>query len=185
MVKEVFSGLVKILSKISVKIILVTASLISIFLLSAPESILAFFGVESLRNSHKATIGLTFLISSTVVILIALISAWNWAWDSFRSWQAFSGKDARRRLDAIGDWNRSLIRQLYEAPTHSQKLPLQNANVQALLSENVIAHSPLGDVLGFDCVLQPWVVQYLDKHKNYLASITKFDKPYRIESPFL
>lgn len=185
MVKEVFSGLVKILSKISVKIILVTASLISIFLLSAPESILAFFGVEHLRSSHTATIGLTFLISSTIVILMTLIWIWNWAWASLRSWRAFSGKDAKRRLDAIGDWNRSLVRQLYDNPSHSQKLPLQNANVHALLSEKVIAHSPLGDALGFDCVLQPWVVQYLDKHKNYLASMTKFDKPYRIESPFL
>lgn len=185
MMKEIFSGLVNLLSKIPTRIILVAACLISCILLFAPESLLAFLGVENLRHTHKAIIGLMFLISSIVVILVILFGIWNWAWDSFRSWQAFSGKDAKRRLDAIGDWNRSLVRQLYEAPTHSQKLPLQNANVQALLSENVIAHSPLGDVLGFDCVLQPWVVQYLDKHKHYLASIAKFDKPYRIESPFL
>ena len=178
--KEAVAVIWKILAKIPLAMILSSVALFSLFLLVAPESALEFLGVLSLRNAKKAFIGLSFLASLTILI----VQLCTWGWNSFRSWLSFSGRDAKRRLDAIGDWNRALVRQLYEIPSHSQKLPLQNANVQALLSGAVLMTSPLGDVMGFDCALQPWVVKFLDKHKEYLESIKRLDTPFGIKLSF-
>ena len=174
--KEVFAVIWKILAKIPLVMILFSVALISLFLLVAPEPLLEFLGVLSLRHTKKAIIGLAFL--SSLTILIVQLCAWGL--NSFRSWLSFSGRDAKRRLDAIGEWNRALVRQLYETPSHSQRLPLQSANVQAMLSEHIIINANLGDGLEFDCVLQPWVVEFLDKHKRYLESIKKFDEPFEV-----
>ena len=85
----------------------------------------------------------------------------------------------------MSDWSKSLIRQMYEIRSHAQKLPLQNANVTALIQMHIIGRAELGNMSGFDCVLQPWVVKYLDTHPKYVAQIKKFDKPFVIqESPF-
>ena len=53
-----------------------------------------------------------------------------------------------------------------------------DANVNALLAQNIIGKAILGDQIGFDCVLQPWVVRYLDEHPKYLDSI-KQDVQFR------
>lgn len=179
--KEILAGIVKFLSKIPTRIILVSICIVSAILLFLPDAMLKFLALQNLRDGNKSTIGLALLVSTTVLMLLFV----SWFWDCLCNWLSYSGRDAKRRLDAVGDWNKSLIRQLYDTPSHSQKLPLQNANVQALLSENIIIHSPLGDALGFDCVLQPWVVKYLDSHPKYLKSIKRFDKPFTIELPFI
>ncbi len=178
--KEILAGIVKFIVKIPTRIILASICIVSASLLFLPDSILKFLALQNLRDENKSTIGFVLLVSTTVLLLLLV----NWLWNCFCNWLSYSGRDAKRRLDVVGDWNRSLIRQLYDAPSHSQKLPLQNANVQVLLSENIIIHSPLGDALGFDCVLQPWVVKYLDSHPRYLDSMKRFDKPFVIELPF-
>lgn len=183
--KEILVGLVKFLSRIQAMIIIASACIVSSSLLLLPDYILQFLALQSFRDDNKPKIGFVLLVSTTVLSLLFAKWLCKLSWDYLRSRLLYSGYDAKRRLDTVGDWNKSLIKQLYDTPSHSQKLPLQNANVQALLSVNVIAHSPLGDALGFDCVLQPWVVEYLASHPKYLNSIKEFDKPFRVESPFL
>ncbi len=177
---DFFAAILKFVSNISTKVVLFSVCGVSWFLLAAPDFALNFLGLFNFRDSQRSAIGLTALISTTILLVLFGI----WLWGCVRSWRMYSGNDARRRLDAMGEWNKALIRQLYEIPSHSQKLPLQNANVQTLLSENIIIHSPLGDAIGFDCVLQPWVVQYLNEHQEYLSSIKKFDTPFIVQFPF-
>ena len=178
--KEILLGALKLLPRIHIRYVLGTVCVSSWVVLFAPDSALVFFGLLNFRNTQHSTIGLVALISGVIVTLLLAESLWR----RFCRWRSFSGYDAKRRLDALGDWNRSLVRQLYETPSHSQKLPLQSANVHALLSENVIIHSPMGDALGFDCILQPWVVQYLAKHPDYLRMIKNFDEPFTCGSQF-
>lgn len=179
-VSDFFSAILKFVSNISTTVVLLSVCGVSWFLLAAPDFALSFLGLSNFRDSQRAVIGLIALMSTTILIVLFGI----WLWRYVRSWRMYSGKDARRRLDAMGEWNMALIRQLYETPSHSQKLPLQDANVQALLSENVLFQSPLGDLIGFNCALQPWVVKYLDAHQDYLKSIKSFDKPFAVSLPF-
>lgn len=179
--KEILAGVVKFLSKIPTRIILASICIVSAILLFPPDAMLKFLALQNLRDGNRSIIGFALLVSTTILMLLL----GNWVWNCLCNCLSFCGRDAKRRLDAVGDWNKSLIRQLYDTPSHSQKLPLQSANVQALLSGNIIINSPLGDALGFDCVLQPWVVNYLDSHPKYLASIKPFDKPFTIELPFI
>jgi len=179
--KEVLAGVLKYVSKIPMRDVLITVCVASWFILFAPNSVLSIFGLSNIRDSQRPVIGMISLIS-TIFLILSLV---GWAWRFIRRCLAYSGRDAKRRLDAVGEWNRGLIRQSYETPSHSQKLPLQDANVQALLSENVIVHSPLGDAIGFDCVLQPWVVQYLDGHRDCMLAMKKFDKPFTCGCQFV
>ena len=179
--KEILTGVLNLAAKVPVRTVLATVCVSSWLLLLAPDSMLGFLGLRDARDSQRAMIGFSVLISTTILVLLLV----EWIWKHIHDMVAYSGRDAKRRLDAVGEWNRSLIRQLYETPSHSQKLPLQDANVQALLSENIIVHAPLGDAIGFDCVLQPWVVRYLNGHRDYVLAIKKFDKPFTCEFPFV
>ena len=175
--KEMLAGIVRILSKIPPLIILASICIVSAIILFSPDAMLKFLALQNLRDGNKSAIGLALLVSAIPLMLIFIYRLWG----CLCNWLSYSGRDAKRRLDSVGDWNKSLIRQLYDTPSHSQKLPPQSANVQVLLSVNIIFQSPLGDALGFDCVLQPWVIKYLDSHPRYLESIKRLDKPFTIE----
>lgn len=179
--KEILVGVLRLATKIPVRDVLVTVCVSSWFLLLAPDSMSDFLGLRGFRDSQRTIIGLSVLVS-TIILMLLLV---GWIWNCIHDMLVYSGRDAKRRLDAVGEWNRSLVRQLYEIPSHSQKLPLQDANVQALLSENIIINARLGDAIGFDCVLQPWVVRYLNEHRDYLEAMKKFEKPFTCESPFV
>jgi hypothetical protein len=96
----------------------------------------------------------------------------------------YEGRDARRRIDQVSSWGKALIRQMYESQSRSLKLPLQDGNVAVMIQMQILTHANLGDALGFECVLQPWVVKFLDENQDYLTSLPKFDTPFRSPSRF-
>lgn len=105
--KELLAGIVKFLSKIPTRIILASICIVSAILLFLPDAMLKFLALQNLRDGNKSTIGLALLVSATVLMLLFI----NWLWDCLCNWLSYSGRDAKRRLDSVGDWNKSLIRQ--------------------------------------------------------------------------
>lgn len=177
----VVAELVKAIARIPIRIILASICLSSAFLLFAPQKFLRLLMVQDIHNNFAQILGLGLITSASLLFVLFIVWAYNYIHNALQ----YSGRDARRRIDAAGDWGKSLIRQLYETPSHAQKLPLQNANVNALIALNILGRAELGNMAGFDCVLQPWVVKYLDAHPKYVAQIIKFDKPFVVqESPF-
>ena len=167
--KEILLECVKAIARIPIKVILVAVTLVSGILLYAPEKILFCLRVQEVRQKNGMILGIALLASSVLVFLFLIV----WGWRCFRSWTIYSGRDAKRRLDAMGEWNKALVRRLYETPSHAGKLSMLDANVNALLAQNIIGKAILGDQIGFHCVLQPWVVRYLDEHPEYLDSIKR------------
>jgi len=178
--KEIFASLLKFLSQIPTTVLFLTACGVSWLLLLAPTSMVEFLGLKHVCDSHRSVIGLVALSSTTILLIFLLFCLSR----RIRGCLIYSGRDARRRLDSMSAWARGLIRQLYESDSHALKLPLQNANVAAMVSEGVLKCAQLGDALGFECVLQPWVVAYLKKHPDYLESIKPLDRPYSASDRF-
>lgn len=168
----------EVLSAMPLKAILFISDIIVAALLFIPGDKLSYLGLAEFSHSHQSGLGLSFLIISACLVVLSFCSIVSW----IRFGTMYKGRDARRRIDQVSDLGKALIRQMYESPSRSLKLPLQNGNVDAMVRMQILAHPNLGDVFGFECVLQPWVVEFLDKNPDYLTNLPKSDTPYRSPS---
>ena len=168
------------LSAMPLKTILFISDIIVAALLFIPGDKLSCLGLADFSRSHQSGLGLSFLIISACWIVLSFCSIVSW----IRFGTMYEGRDARRRIDQVSNWGKALVRQMYESSTRSLKLPLQDGNVDAMIRMQILTHANLGDVFGFECVLQPWVVEFLDKNQDYLTSLPKFDTPYKSPSRF-
>lgn len=168
------------LSAMPLKAILFIFDIIVAALLFVPSDKLSYLGLADFSRSHQSALGLSFLIISACWIVMSICSIISW----IRYGTMYEGRDARRRIDQVSNWGKALIRQMYESPSRSLKLPLQDGNVAIMIRMQILTHANLGDAFGFECVLQPWVVEFLDKNPDYLNSLPKFDIPYKSPSIF-
>ena len=168
------------LSAMPLKSILFIADIIVAVLLFIPSDKLSYLGLAEFSSSHQSGLGLSFLIISACWIVMCICSIVS----LIRFGTIYEGKDARRRIDQVSNWGKALIRQMYESPSISLRLPLQDGNVALMIRMQILTHANLGDAFGFECVLQPWVVEFLDKNPKYLEGLPKFDTPYRSPSIF-
>ncbi len=169
-----------IVSVMPLKTILLIADIIVAVLLFNPGNKLSYLGLAQFSQSHQSGLGLSFLIISACLIVLSFCSIVS----LIRFGTMYEGRDARRRIDQVSNWGKALIRQMYESPSRSLKLPLQDGNVAIMIRMHVLAHANLGDALGFECVLQPWVVEFFDKNPDYLTNLPKFETPYKSPSRF-
>lgn len=169
-----------IMSAMPLKTILFISDIIVAALLFLPGDKLSCLGLADFSRSHQSGLGLSFLIISACWVVMSFCSIVSW----IRFGAMYEGRDARRRIDQVSKWGKSLIRQMYESSSRSLKLPLQDGNVAIMIQMQILTHANLGDAFGFDCVLQPWVVEFLDKNPDYLTSLPKFDTPYKSPSRF-
>ena len=168
------------LSAMPLKSILFVSDIIVAVLLFIPSDKLSYLGLAEFSRSHQSGLGLSFVVISACWIVMCFCSIVLW----IRFGTMYEGKDARRRIDQVSNWGKALVRQMYESSTRSLKLPLQDGNVAIMIRMQILTHANLGDALGFECVLQPWVVEFLDKNPDYLTSLPKFDTPYKSPSRF-
>lgn len=149
-------------------------------LLFIPSNLLGYLGLEEFACSCKGYLGIIFLAGTICLIVIGLPRLINW----WKQYKMFKGRDARYRIDQVSDWGKSLIRQMYESSSRSLKLPLENANVDLMVRMQILTRPAIGDSIGFDHILQPWVVEFLDQNPKDLAKLPKFARPYKIPSIF-
>lgn len=169
-----------VLSAMPLKAILFVADIIVGALLFIPSDKLSYLGLDEFGRSHHSGLGLSFLIISACWVVMCSCSIVSW----IRFGTMYEGRDARRRIDQVSNWGKALIRQMYESPSRSLKLPLQDGNVAIMIRMHILTHANLGDAFGFECVLQPWVVEFLSKNPDYLTNLPKFDTPYKSPSRF-
>ena len=168
------------LSAMPLKAILFISDIIVAALLFIPGDKLSYLGLADFSRLHQSGLGLSFLIISACWVVLSFCSIVSW----IRFGTMYEGRDARRRIDQVSNWGKALIRQMYESPSRSLKLPLQDGNVAIMIRMQILTHANLGDAFGFECVLQPWVVDFLDKNPDYLTSLPKFETPYKSPSRF-
>ena len=142
---------------------------IVILLFFIPIDCLSFLGLLEFRESYRRELGLAVLILSVTWMVVFCFKIVNW----WHHRNMYRGTDARRRLNQVSDWGKALIGLLYESSSRSLKLSLKNANVKLMLDLEILASAKLGSVSGVECILQPWVVEFLGKNKKYLENCQK------------
>lgn len=174
-------AIIKAIGVLPIKSALLMADVVIGVLIFVPERVLQLLYISEIVRVHRQCLGLSFLVVAACLVVMCIHSVIQW----IRIRKMYTGNDARKRLERLSSWAKAMVRQMYESAEHAQKLPLQNGNVAMMLAGGVIGHAQLGDAIGFECYLQPWVVDFLDKNHDFLESLSKFDKPYNVSAGLL
>lgn len=149
-------------------------------LLFAPENVITSLGLDQVREAIKPYLGIVFLCAAAI-LLISVVSGYM---KKAISSSKYKGRNAKHRLDSLSEYGKQLVRGMYESESHTARLSVTDATVDFLQKLSIIGRptvSSRGEY--FDHFLQPWVVEYLNKHPNYLKQmpapdIDTFDGDY-------
>lgn len=142
-------------------------------LLFAPENVVAALGLNQVRETIKPYLGILFLCAAAILLI-----------DVGGSWirrkvtvSRYRGKNAKRILDRLSKRGKQVVRRMYESESHTAYLSITDATATYLQRSSIIGQTTAsnnGEY--FDRYLQPWVVEYLDKHPDYLREMPEPDE---------
>lgn len=163
----------KLIERIPFKGILAVFTLVSAFLLLCPEKILKKLFLLELRNTIGTCLGIVLVVCAaiwTIVFLIYFIRR-------IRKKRAFNDKNSKKRFDRISPVARITVLEMYNSPTHSLRLEIQDATTIILENYLFIDRGTISaNGFKFDYFLQPWVVEYLNKHYSEYEHLLKEDE---------
>ena len=150
--------------KIPLKILIPGAFLLSASLVFLPSNILSRLYLLDWRNEYGFYIGLTFLASTTLIIIyilyyfIAIISD-----KFFKNWYTL------RKIQELNDAELSVIFGLIHSDGYTAKLDLNQPIIKGLLVRSyiyagrsqLVTANPYTNSLPINCTLQPYVYQAL------------------------
>ena len=152
-----------ILKKIHFKSALWVSEIVLAVLIFCPENILEKLLLLSFKNHFESYIGPSFLIVSAVLIVIKCKTVINN--------RAFTGRRAKKRFEKLSPIALKTVLKMYHSPSHSIKLQLGDATAVLLETCLFVGRGTISTIgTSFDYFLQPWVVEYLDRH------ISEYDK---------
>ena len=138
------------------------------FLLFAPEHVAVLLGLNQIREEIRPYLGIVF-ISAAAILLIGIVGS---CIKRAISGSRYRGRNAKHRLDKLSDYGKQIVRGLYESESHTAFLPITDATVNCLHVLSIIGRSIMSDRGAyFDHFLQPWVIDYLNKHPDYLEQM--------------
>lgn len=137
-------------------------------LLFAPENFITTLGLDQVRETIRPYLGIVFLYAAAI-LLISVVGRWI---NRAIRHSKYTGKNAKQKLDMLSVYGKQIVRGLYESESHTALLPITDATVNCLHVLSIVGRSAMsrgGEY--FDHFLQPWVVEYLNKHPDYLKQM--------------
>lgn len=163
----------KLLSKIPYKRILAIVSLITAFLIFSPDKILEKVFLLQIRNNIKVYLGITFILCISIWIVIIASAIYKKVIVN----RKYRGKGAKKRFQQLSVKAIEILLQMYHSPSHSKNLPINDAITQQLEISLFVGRGNLSSSgVYFDYFLQPWVVDYLEKHHKEYERIVNDEK---------
>lgn len=159
--------------KLPTKIIfaITIATAIILFL---PDSIVEKIYMEQFRDRYGFLIGVIFLVSLSILIVALIVALFNYARNKY-FWRKFK-KDAPERLRKLDDYQKYIVYKLFSEKNHTSELPLHDGAVQLLKQNFIIVEATSNYAVSdlnnakFPYLLQPWVVEELQKDQSLLTS---------------
>lgn len=166
--------------KLPIKIML-AISIATGLILFLPDSLIHKIYLFDFRYKYGFSIGILFLISVSIIFvkILALI------FDYFRHkffWKKFidTSKD---RLSNLDDYQKAIVYFLYQQDNHTEELPINDGAVIWLRHNMIITETTTQYIVSdlknavFPYMLNPWVVETLNKDEKLLDSFYKsFEK---------
>jgi hypothetical protein len=147
---------------------LLPLSLFTGFILFAPQRWLAAFGIAGFVSDYRPYIGVTFLLSTVLLISAAIVAGYGWAKQKRAEAALLRGR--RERLHHLSESEKEILRGYIEDGTRTQYLPMHGGVVGGLQAERIIfrASSLSKSYDYFAYNIQPWAWEYLNKHPRLL-----------------
>ena len=138
------------------------------FLLFTPKHVAILLGLDQISEGIRPYLGIVF-ISAAAILLISIVGT---CIKHTISSSRYRGRNAKQRLDKLSDYGKRIVRGMYESESHTALLPVTDATVNCLHVLSIIGRSGMSDRGAyFDHFLQPWVIDYLSKHPDYLGQM--------------
>ena len=138
---------------------------------AAPET-LSIFGLVEIVERYRPWFGLAFLGSAVLLVSAALVSIYEWLMQKRRE-RAMEGY-GRRRLRALTEDEKTILRGFIEGRTRTQYLSMSDGRVRQLEIERVIFRSTtLGwypDSFAYN--IRPWAWECLNEHPELLGPMS-------------
>ena len=160
-IDKVFAGFKKITPA------LVAISLASGAILFLPASVLNVLGLNELPKNARTTIGILFLLSTTLIVTIILSSIWQKATRKMRCTKAL--KELRKRYLTLAPEQKKIVLELLKDEEKVIYLDEASGNTQYLLNNNFIycprqVFSPEPDnTIFMKYIPHPWLIDLYNK----------------------
>ena len=151
------------------------------FAIFAPDFILAKLGIQQLSLTVRQIIGGVFILSCSLIIVIISSAIIKYCRNRFLSKKALKNLEAEFELLSHDELIRILM--MFHSSGHNISMSIQDGVTGALISKKLIAlASNVPDNVGlltYQCVLQPWVIKYLNNHRDdYKITFEEIEQEY-------
>lgn len=165
--------------KIPLKVLLPSLWIFSSVVIFSPDTFLKTLGLLEWKVSNKFVLGLTFLITSSLLAVYLTVFLKNKI--ESLCYKIFRKRLTLKKIMALGSLEQAIIFNLYRSPTKTETLDFGEPIIQGLLSRNYIyCGSQQITSVGYHSTsipikftLQPFVTDALDYYNEKLSKETK------------
>ena len=172
---DFFNTLISLLQKPSPFLFII--SIVTGALLFLKDKLLDVLFLSDFRNQYAPYIGIIFLL--TTLLLITYFLIWLYL-EIAKKIKIYIKKIQRKKiLMNLNQEQFETVVQLYYRPGKCANLDCTQSTVFTLEQYLIIGRSNLSSAgLYFSYFLQPWVVEYIDKHKNFTRNLPEKHVPH-------
>ena len=165
----------KLIEKIPFKGILAVITMISAFSLLSPDWLLEKLFLLEIRNQISTYLGIALVVCFAIWVTLLLTNVVR----AISKKIAFNEKNSKKRFQRISPVALITVLAMYQSPTHSMRLNIEEATTIVLENYLFIHRGTLSSHgLDFDYTLQPWVIKYLSKHFSEYKHILTQSQEY-------
>lgn len=153
--------------------ILAAIAIASGIILFLPENFINQIYMASFRNRYGFIIGITFLVSVSILIINFGIWLFKQLW-YLRLEKKFY-EVGETRLNSLNDYQKTIIYGLYQKDNRTALLPLFDGAIKELETQKMVGKISTTQMVDMadpriPYMIQPWVVQKLDESQELRAS---------------
>ncbi len=157
-------------------------ALVTGFVLLASTGVLDVFGLTELVEAYRPYLGAACLLSSALLLTNWLMLGYEWV--TTRRRQVRDLRARQKRLHALTDDEKRVLRSYIGSQTRTQYLSVNDGVVNGLELEHVLFKaSSAGHVEDWAYNLELWAWDYLNQHPGLLASNRKLDGVDKDKTP--
>jgi hypothetical protein len=161
---------------------LLPIALVTGFVLFAPAGVLEVFGLAGLVEAYRPYLGAAGLLSSALLLTHGLTLGYEWV--TARGRQVNDLRARQRRLHALTDDEKRVLRSYIGSQTRTQYLSVNDGVVNGLEREQVLFKAAsVGHVEEWAYNLELWAWDYLNQHPRLLAPNRKLDGVDKDKTP--
>ena len=131
-----------------------------------PDIVIQKLGLAGVKSKIIPWISIVYLLVIGLFLVLVSYRLVKYCLDKIHT-----ENSRKTKLNLLSKDAKKVLRTIYESDTHSISLALTSSISAELADAQVVNKAPVSSSIIFEHYLQPWVVQYLDKHSDYAENV--------------